>query len=152
MPASLCSASKTLPASFSGEPKEAAAFHPVSIRLANHRKGIFMTAPLLLASSVLVVVLVVALVREVRLRRALQELIRRLLGLEPRLAKEVEHTTAGHPMFAVQLIGDWVERKLLEPGPQGVRLKVDAEMALPGDVHQVWADRVSRVLEGPSGA
>jgi hypothetical protein len=38
-----------------------------------------MTAPLLLASSVLVVVLVVALVREVRLRRALQELIRRLL-------------------------------------------------------------------------
>lgn len=38
-----------------------------------------MTAPLLLASSLLVVVLVVALVREVRLRRALQELIRRLL-------------------------------------------------------------------------
>jgi serine/threonine protein kinase/tetratricopeptide (TPR) repeat protein len=75
------------------------------------------------------------------------ELVRRLLGLEPRLAKEVEHTTAGHPMFAVQLIGDWVERKLLEPGPQGFRLKVDAEMALPGDVHQVWADRVSRVLE-----
>ncbi|MBW1877224.1 MAG: protein kinase [Deltaproteobacteria bacterium] len=75
------------------------------------------------------------------------ELVRRLLGLEPRLAKRVEHTTAGHPMFAVQLIGDWVERKLLEPGPKGFRLKTDAEVVLPGDVHQVWADRVSRVLE-----
>jgi len=38
-----------------------------------------MTASVLLASSVLAVVLVLALVREVRLRRALQTLLRRLL-------------------------------------------------------------------------
>ena len=38
-----------------------------------------MTAPILLASSALTVVLVLALVREVRLRRALQALLRRLL-------------------------------------------------------------------------
>jgi len=37
-----------------------------------------MTAPVLLASSALVLVLVLALVREVRLRRALQSLLRRL--------------------------------------------------------------------------
>ena len=39
-----------------------------------------MTAPIVLASSVLAVVLVVALVREVRLRRALQKLLSRLLS------------------------------------------------------------------------
>lgn len=38
-----------------------------------------MTGPIILASSVLAVVLVLALVREVRLRRALQALLRRLL-------------------------------------------------------------------------
>lgn len=38
-----------------------------------------MTATVLLASSALAVVLVLALVREVRLRRALQTLLRRLL-------------------------------------------------------------------------
>ena len=38
-----------------------------------------MTASVLLASSVLAVVLVLALIREVRLRRALQTLLRRLL-------------------------------------------------------------------------
>jgi hypothetical protein len=40
-----------------------------------------MTLPILLASSALVVLLVVALVREVRLRRALQRLLSRLLAL-----------------------------------------------------------------------
>ena len=38
-----------------------------------------MTAAVVLASSALAVVLVLALVREVRLRRALQALLRRLL-------------------------------------------------------------------------
>ncbi len=39
-----------------------------------------MTTPVLLASSTLAVVLVLALVREVRLRRALQNLLHRLLA------------------------------------------------------------------------
>ena len=39
VPASLCTALKTLTVSFGGEPKEAAEFHLVSTRLANHRKG-----------------------------------------------------------------------------------------------------------------
>ena len=38
-----------------------------------------MTNPIVLASAALAVVLVLALIREVRLRRALQTLLRRLL-------------------------------------------------------------------------
>jgi hypothetical protein len=44
-----------------------------------HHWSPHMTMPVLLASSTLAVVLVLALVREVRLRRALQGLLRRLL-------------------------------------------------------------------------
>ncbi len=44
-----------------------------------YSRSIRMTTAVLLASSTLAVVLVLALVREVRLRRALQNLIRRLL-------------------------------------------------------------------------
>jgi hypothetical protein len=43
------------------------------------KQRIPMIAPIILASSALVLVLVLALVREVRLRRALQVLLRRLL-------------------------------------------------------------------------
>ena len=77
-------------------------------------------------------------------RRA--ELIRGLLGLDGPLAERVEERTAGNPLFAVQLVGDWVQRGLLEPGARGFRLKKGAEPALPDDVHQVWLGRVERLL------
>src|SRR5690606_37215374 len=37
------------------------------------------------------------------------ELVQYLLGLEEALAHEVAERTAGNPLFAVQLVGDWVE-------------------------------------------
>jgi serine/threonine protein kinase/tetratricopeptide (TPR) repeat protein len=73
-------------------------------------------------------------------------LVRELLGLEGELASRVEERTAGNPLFAVQLVGDWVERGLLEPGPQGFRLKSGAHVELPDDIHQVWSARVDRLL------
>src|SRR5262249_24794304 len=49
-------------------------------------------------------------------------LVRELLGLAGALASRVEERTAGNPLFAVQLVGDWVQRGILEPGPRGLRL------------------------------
>lgn len=74
-------------------------------------------------------------------------LIRELLGLEGDLAAQVEGRTAGNPLFAVQLVGDWVQRGLLEPGEAGFRLKAGARVDLPTDLHQVWAAQVEKVLE-----
>ncbi len=75
-------------------------------------------------------------------------LVRELLGLEPRLAARVESRTAGNPMFAVQLVGDWVQRRLLEPGEHGFVLKKGATLSLPDDIHQLWKTRIQRVLQG----
>ncbi len=74
-------------------------------------------------------------------------LVESLLGLEGDLAARVEERTAGNPLFAVQLIGDWVERGLLIPGPGGFQLRDGASMPLPEDLAHVWQERVERLLQ-----
>jgi len=74
------------------------------------------------------------------------ELVRGLLGLEPRLADWVDGRTAGNPLFAVQLVGDWVQRGLLVVGDQGFELRPGVQLDLPADLHEVWTDRVERLL------
>jgi len=56
-----------------------------------------MTSAVLLASSALAVVLVLALVREVRLRRALQALLRRLLEKWRSIRHEQDFSCVDHP-------------------------------------------------------
>jgi eukaryotic-like serine/threonine-protein kinase len=76
------------------------------------------------------------------------ELIRGLLALEPELAGQVEERSAGNPLFAVELIKDWVGRDLLELSEQGYRLKRDVETRLPDDLREVWEARVIGLLGG----
>ena len=78
-------------------------------------------------------------------------LIGELLGLAGEVAERVDQRTAGNPLFAVQLVGDWVQRGLLEAGGTGFVLRPGAEVWLPNDLHQVWSDRVGRLLEGLPG-
>ena len=80
-------------------------------------------------------------------------LIGELLGLAGDLAERIDQRTRGNPLFAVQLVGDWVQRGLLEAGGAGFVLRPGAEVWLPDDLHQVWSDRVERLLEGlPAGS
>jgi tetratricopeptide (TPR) repeat protein len=73
-------------------------------------------------------------------------LVRELLGLEGELAARVEARTEGNPLFAVDLVGDWVERGLLVPGEVGFRLKSGAELEIPADVRAVWTERLARAI------
>jgi serine/threonine protein kinase/tetratricopeptide (TPR) repeat protein len=73
-------------------------------------------------------------------------LVEQLLGLDGALARLVEERTAGNPMFAVELVGDWVQRGILVPGPQGFELVPGAEVTVPDDVHATWADRIGVFL------
>ncbi|MBX7193795.1 MAG: AAA family ATPase, partial [Sandaracinaceae bacterium] len=73
-------------------------------------------------------------------------LVRELLGLEGALADEVAERTSGSPLFAVQLVGDWVQRGIVVPGPRGFVLRAGAEAPIPDDIHGVWRARVERVL------
>jgi len=76
------------------------------------------------------------------------QLVRSLLGLDGELAAAVETRTAGNPLFAIQLVGDWASRGLLVPGPDGFSLREGAAAELPDDMHQVWSELVDEALRG----
>lgn len=75
-----------------------------------------------------------------------RRLVGRLLGFEGELVDAIVERTLGNPMFAVQLVGDWVERGLLVPTPAGFRLREGAPIALPDDLHELWTRRIERLL------
>lgn len=72
-------------------------------------------------------------------------LVSGILGLDGELALRVEARAAGNPLFAIQLVGDWVERGLLVPGRAGFELS-GAMPELPADLDAVWRDRIERLL------
>ena len=76
------------------------------------------------------------------------QLIRDLLCLSPQLASHVEDRTEGHPLFAVQLVGDWVELGVLTVSPEGFRLATGFEAPIPESIDSLWARRIDRVLAG----
>ena len=76
------------------------------------------------------------------------QLVRALLGIDGELAEKVATRTAGNPLFAVQLVGEWVQRGLLQVGPSGFTLVDGAAVELPEDIGRVWGDRVERLLVG----
>jgi tetratricopeptide (TPR) repeat protein len=75
------------------------------------------------------------------------ELIRRTLRLDAALSRQVKERTAGNPLFAVQLIGDWVSRGILEVGRDGFSLRQGAASTLPRDIHDLWIQRVDKLLD-----
>ena len=79
-----------------------------------------------------------------------RRLVRDALGLEGDLAEAVEIRAGGNPLFAVQLVGDWIRRGLLQPGERGFTMKGQAlpVLLLPVDIHQIWQDRIDRLVEG----
>jgi len=75
------------------------------------------------------------------------ELVRGLLGLEGSLAAQVEERTGGNPLFAVQLVGNWVQEGLLRIGDRGFELREGVNPRLPNDLHAVWRDHIRRVID-----
>ncbi len=77
------------------------------------------------------------------------DLVRAALGVEPSLAEAVDRRSEGNPLRVTQLLGDWVERGLLVPGPAGYRLTDRAALSeLDDALAVVWARRVERLLAG----
>jgi tetratricopeptide (TPR) repeat protein len=76
------------------------------------------------------------------------ELIRQMLSLHPKLVKRVQDRIGGNPLFAVELVGDWVQRSLLRPSPSGFILKEGARLELPDDLRSLWSSVVDRLCTG----
>lgn len=77
---------------------------------------------------------------------AQRRLVEQILGLEPSTADEVARRTEGNPMFAVQLLRDWVERDRLEMTDGGYALEEGAEVDVPDDIHNLWRQRIRESL------
>ncbi len=73
-------------------------------------------------------------------------LLQEQLGLTGALADRVEERTAGNPLFAVQIVSDWVQRRVLQRGPLGFEVREGKEAELPADLVAVWGERLSDVL------
>ena len=71
-----------------------------------------------------------------------ETLVQELLGLDGELARRVAESSAGNPLFATQLVGEWIRRGVLVADPRGFRLREGAEASIPLDLAALWLDRV----------
>jgi len=81
-----------------------------------------------------------------------RELVDRLLFLEGELADAVRQRSGGNPTYAIELVGDWVHRAVLQPGERGFLLAAGEQPQLPDRVYQVWGARVGEALRDASPA
>lgn len=75
-----------------------------------------------------------------------RELLGALLGLDDQLIDRVLARAEGNPLFATQLVGDWVTRQILIPGPEGFELREGAEVPPPRDLRALCMTRVEGVV------
>jgi eukaryotic-like serine/threonine-protein kinase len=76
-----------------------------------------------------------------------RQLVEDMLGLSPGLAGRVAERTGGNPLFAVQLVQDWVQRDLVELSETGFRLRDGAVATIPDHAHAIWDARLGRLLD-----
>lgn len=79
------------------------------------------------------------------------ELVGELLGFDLEVASTLVARAAGMPMFATELVGDWLQRGLLRPGPHGLTLATATAPALPDSLYQLWSERVTGFLDAHFG-
>ena len=73
-------------------------------------------------------------------------LIDELLSLDDELADELTRRTMGNPLFAVQLVGDWVERGVVSATERGFTVDPAQRTALPTDLVETLLDRLTRAV------
>ena len=81
-----------------------------------------------------------------------RHLVQEMLGLDAELAAMVEAKTGGNPHFAVQLVGEWVEKGLLKHGPTGFSIPEGKLPPIPRSWESVWTRRLDEALEKISDA
>lgn len=73
--------------------------------------------------------------------------VQRLLPLQRRLLERISEKTEGNALFARQLVGHLVDRERLEATPEGFRIREEASLTLPEDIHALWMQRLSRFVD-----
>jgi len=69
-----------------------------------------------------------------------------LLDLDGQLARQVVERVGGSPLFAIQVVGDWIERGALQAGPRGFTLRDGEALVIPDDIHAALSSQVNRLV------
>jgi tetratricopeptide (TPR) repeat protein len=72
--------------------------------------------------------------------------VRSMLPLDDAVADEIARRSAGNPLFAVQLLGQCVDREILVEGERGLEITAESRAVLPDDVRSVWLERVANAV------
>ena len=75
-----------------------------------------------------------------------RQLVSELLGLPDALAGNVAARSEGNPLFAIQLVGDWVRRGVLKAHAGGFSLHGPVP-EIPGAIHELWCRRLALLLD-----
>jgi len=75
-----------------------------------------------------------------------RQMVTRLLGLSDDLTGALLRRTDGHPLFAVQLLQDWIDRGVLAHTGHGFDVVSGADLPLPDGLWATWRDRVDRLV------
>jgi len=73
-------------------------------------------------------------------------LVGELLGLDGDLAHRVAESSGGNPLFATQLVGEWIRRGVLVAAPAGFKLRQGGEAEIPQDLPALWLERVRSAI------
>ncbi len=77
-----------------------------------------------------------------------RRVIRDMLGLHPFLADRLLERSGGNPLFALQIVTDWIERDALAPSPQGYTCNGTALVDVPPDLPTLAGRRFDRLAAG----
>ena len=80
--------------------------------------------------------------------QTLRRLVKEALFLDPAAAYEVTRRAGGNPRHALEIVGDWIDRDLLEATLHGYSLTQDAQLDPPGDGAAIWSRVVNRLAGG----
>ncbi|MCA9540549.1 MAG: protein kinase, partial [Myxococcales bacterium] len=76
----------------------------------------------------------------------LATLITARLPVSPSTVELLVQRSAGSPLFTEELLRHWIRTGAFTEGPDGLRLKVGAELDTPGDLTAVWRARLGSAL------
>ena len=80
----------------------------------------------------------------------IEALLQELIRMSPDLAAQVVGRAEGNPLFAIQIVTDWVRRGRVRATERGFDLIDGEDPVLPDDVRRIWAERIERFVgDGP---
>lgn len=75
-----------------------------------------------------------------------REFIQKLLPLDQHIVDKLAERTQGNPLFAIQIVHDWLNNNLLDMTASGFSLKMNTLPELPDALHDLWQQRLAHVV------